>query len=50
MGRLIPLVPLRNPNALKWIEVARTVLSAGVPQVVAFDTAFYANLPEVART
>lgn len=50
IGRLIPLAPLHNPNALKWIEAARTVLGAGVPQVAVFDTAFYANLPEVART
>lgn len=50
IGRLIPLAPLHNPNALKWIEAAHTVLGAGIPQVAVFDTAFYANLPEVART
>lgn len=50
IGRLIPLAPLHNPNALKWIEAARAVLGAGVPQVAVFDTAFYANLPEVSRT
>ncbi|MGE5027036.1 MAG: acetate/propionate family kinase [Betaproteobacteria bacterium] len=50
IGRLIPLAPLHNPHALKWIEAVRTVLGVGVSQVAVFDTAFYANLPEVART
>lgn len=48
--RLIPLAPLHNPNALKWIRAARGMLGAGVPQVAVFDTAFYAGLPQVART
>jgi acetate kinase len=48
--RLIPLAPLHNPVALAWIRAARAVLGAGVPQVAVFDTAFYAVLPEVART
>ena len=32
------------------IEAAHAVLGAGIPQVAVFETAFYANLPEVART
>ncbi|MDP3482404.1 MAG: DUF883 family protein [Sulfuricella sp.] len=32
------------------IAAACVVLGAGIPQVAVFDTAFYANLPEVART
>ena len=48
--RLIPLAPLHNPPALAWIRAARAALGAGVPQVAVFDTAFYAVLPEAART
>lgn len=48
--RLAPLAPLHNPAALAWIRAAREVLGPGVPQVAVFDTAFYADLPEAART
>lgn len=34
----------------EWIEAAHAVLGACIPQVAVFDTAFYANLPEFART
>ncbi|SEP17644.1 acetate/propionate family kinase [Nitrosovibrio sp. Nv6] len=46
---LAPLAPLHNPVALHWIRSAREVL-AGVAQVAVFDTAFFAALPEPART
>lgn len=46
---LTPLAPLHNPAALEWISACRELLGAEVPQVAAFDTAFYARLPEVAR-
>ncbi|SOD41159.1 acetate/propionate family kinase [Nitrosovibrio sp. Nv4] len=46
---LAPLAPLHNPVALRWIRAAREVL-AGVAQVAVFDTAFFATLPEPART
>jgi acetate kinase len=48
--RLTPLAPLHNPLALRWIRACRAVLGPPVPQVAVFDTAFYAALPEVART
>ena len=48
--RLAPLAPLHNPPALAWIRAAREVLGPGVTQVAVFDTAFYADLPEAART
>lgn len=32
------------------IAAAHAVLGADVPQVAVFETAFYANLPELART
>lgn len=50
IGRVAPLAPLHNPPALEWIRVCRSVLGGAVPQVAVFDTAFFANLPEVAGT
>ncbi len=47
--RLSPLAPLHNPVALLWLRACREVFP-GVPQVAAFDTGFFAELPEVART
>jgi acetate kinase len=43
------LAPLHNPPALAWIRVARTLFPQ-VPQVAVFDTAFFAQLPAVARS
>ena len=43
------LAPLHNEPALKAIQAARARLGAGMPMVATFDTAFYAELPEVAR-
>jgi acetate kinase len=48
--RLIPLAPLHNPPALAGIRACRALFGADVPQVAVFDTAFYADLPEAART
>jgi acetate kinase len=45
--RLAPLAPLHNPTALAWIRVCREELGMAVPQLAVFDTAFYAQLPEV---
>lgn len=50
IARLMPLAPLHNPLALKWIEACRDVFGARTEQVAVFDTAFYAALPEVAAT
>jgi acetate kinase len=47
--RLVPLAPLHNPAALAWIRATREVLGQ-LPQIAVFDTAFYANLPQVAST
>ncbi len=44
-----PLAPLHNPVALSWIEAARTALDTALPQIAVFDTAFFHDLPEVAR-
>lgn len=46
--RLVPLAPLHNPRALRWIHAAREVLQ-GIAQVAVFDTAFFTALPETAR-
>ena len=48
--RLTALAPLHNPQALRWVRACRTELGPPVPQVAVFDTAFYAALPEMART
>ena len=50
IGRIAPLAPLHNPVALAWVRACREVLGADMPQVAVFDTAFYAQLPEVAAT
>lgn len=47
--RCAPLAPLHNPRALHWIRVSRSLLGEEVPQVAVFDTAFFAELPDVAR-
>ncbi|MDB6047134.1 MAG: acetate kinase [Gammaproteobacteria bacterium] len=48
IAKLSELAPLHNPEALEWIAAARAVCGAGVAQVAAFDTAFFARLPRVA--
>jgi acetate kinase len=48
--RLEPLAPLHNPLALRWIRACRAVLTPPATQFAVFDTAFYAGLPDVART
>ena len=45
---LIPLAPLHNPGAVAGIEAARARFD--VPHVAVFDTAFFATLPQAART
>jgi acetate kinase len=47
--RLCELAPLHNPPALLWIRAARAGFP-GIEQIAAFDTAFFAGLPAVART
>ena len=44
--RLGDLAPLHNPPALRWLRAARDAFD--VPQIAAFDTAFFADLPAVA--
>jgi len=46
---LSALAPLHNPVALKWIQAANNVFGSAVTQVAAFDTAFFAELPRVAK-
>lgn len=50
IARLAPVAPLHNPAALAWIRACRALLGKDVPQVAVFDTAFYAELPPVARS
>ncbi len=46
---LSPLAPLHNPPAVAGIRAAQQLLPE-VPHVAVFDTAFFASLPESART
>jgi len=48
--RLGPLAPLHNLPGLEWIRACREALGSAVPQAAVFDTAFFAELPESART
>ncbi len=43
-----PLAPLHNPPALAVISAVRRRLGTTVPAIGVFDTAYYADLPEVA--
>jgi acetate kinase len=43
------LAPLHNRPALEAIKASRKVLGDTLPMVAAFDTSFYAGLPDVAR-
>jgi acetate kinase len=48
LRRAAPFAPLHLPAEIGVIEAAAT-LYPGVPQVACFDTAFFRDLPEVAR-
>ena len=45
LHELSELAPLHNPLALAWVDAAREVCGAQVPQIAVFDTAFFAGLP-----
>jgi acetate kinase len=49
IAELEELAPLHNGPALAAIRATREALGSGVPQVAAFDTAFHARMPRVAR-
>lgn len=48
ISALSPLAPLHNPAAVAGIEAARARFA--VPHVAVFDTAFFAGLPDAAKT
>ena len=48
--RLTPLAPLHNPAAMRGIKASREYYGNDVTQVAVFDTAFFARLPQIART
>jgi acetate kinase len=48
--RATSLAPLHNPTTLCWIRACRDRLGRAVPQVAAFDTAFFSALPPAAAT
>ena len=47
IARLSELAPAHNPASLEGIEAVEQILGA-VPQVAVFDTAFHAQMPEMA--
>lgn len=49
IDRLTHLAPLHNPVSLQWIRAVREILGGDIHQVAVFDTAFFANLPPVAK-
>jgi acetate kinase len=48
IGELSELAPLHNPVALRWIDAAREICGADVPQIAAFDTSYFCAMPRVA--
>ncbi|HKJ83547.1 MAG TPA: acetate/propionate family kinase [Mariprofundaceae bacterium] len=44
------MAPLHNPVALTWIAAARDLFGKDIPQIAAFDTAFYTDMPDTAST
>ncbi len=48
LRELSELAPLHNPVALEWISAARSVCPRQALQVAVFDTAFFADLPQLA--
>jgi acetate kinase len=49
IGRLARLAPLHNPAAFEWLRAARRTWPRAA-HVAVFDTAFFADLPEAARS
>jgi len=49
LGQLVRFAPNHLPDEIHLIEAARR-LRPDTPQIVCFDTAFHADLPEVARS
>ncbi len=47
-ARYVPLVPLHQPHNIAMVR-AVTAEAPDVPQVLCFDTAFHASMPDVAR-
>jgi acetate kinase len=48
LGALVPFAPNHLPAEIALIDACRTRLPE-IPQIVCFDTAFHADLPDVAR-
>jgi acetate kinase len=48
LRKLVPLAPNHLPDEIRLIEAVRR-LRPDTPQIVCFDTAFHAELPDVAR-
>lgn len=46
--KLIPLAPLHNPAHVQALRACQSVFGKEVPEVVVFDTAFHATMPDKA--
>jgi len=49
LARLTEVAPLHMPIALEWIDLCRAHFGPSVVQIAVFDTAFFSDLPAVAR-
>lgn len=48
LAEAAPLAPLHAPANRAWLAHCQTIMGPGVPQIVAPDTAYFANLPDIA--
>ncbi len=48
LAEAAPLAPLHAPANLSWLAHCRTIMGPDVRQIVVPDTAYFANLPDVA--
>ncbi len=48
LAEAAPLAPLHAPASLAWLAHCRTIMGPEVRQIVVPDTAYFANLPDIA--
>ncbi len=48
LAEAAPLAPLHAPASLAWLAHCRTIMGLDVRQIVVPDTAYFANLPDIA--
>lgn len=50
LTKAAPLAPLHAPASFAWLAHCRTLMGPDVRQIVAPDTAYFANLPDIAAS